>query len=142
MRAVSGTPQGVGAPNGLLGIWRVALPSEKADALRRDRQIPGGLSSPWLSSEDGQEKWPCGYMGVRDWSKSVPRAETEVPWAFLCERKSFRKAPGLGSQATGESQAAVGLGPGLTSLHESNQFTPSSESHFSHSYKREQARDD
>lgn len=98
MGAVSGTPQG--APNGLLGIWRVALPSEKADALR-DRQIPGGLSSPWLSSEDGQEKWPCGYMGVRDWSKSVPRAETEVLWAFLHERKSFRRAPGLGSQATG-----------------------------------------
>ena len=126
--AASGTPQG--APNGLLGIWRVALPSEKADALRRDQQTPGGLSSPWLSKEEGQEKWPCGYMGVRDWSSLCARTEAEVPGALLCERKSLRKAPGRGSQATGESQAAIGLGPGLTRLREHNQFTLSSESHF------------
>lgn len=87
--AASGTPQG--APNGLLGIWRVALSSEKADALRRDRQTPGGLSSPWLSSEDRQEKWPCGYMGVRDWSSLCAGQRQRSPEPFYVEESPSGK---------------------------------------------------
>lgn len=113
----------MGGPKWAFRHLGIALPSEKSRCTQERLTDPRRFVKPLALTRGGTGKAALWVRGSEGLVKSVSMSgETEALWAFLCESNSPRKAPGLGSQAAGETQAAVGLGPGLTGPCVSNQF--------------------